>query len=210
MFHVHPGVLRSHSEFFVRALRKVWKEGQEGLIKLPEETPSLFSCYVKWLYADDIFVADLKDCKLMILLRLVDLYGLGERLMDPKLKDRAIDAMKAAVTECIITKVLHDAGRVLVETVYTSTPSGSPARRFFVDMYMKEGKPEWFEQPDATWNPDFMQEYTAGLLRTRVLTPQSLRMYDQSGLGVRVDPFRAGVCTYHCHGKDEACDRKDK
>ena len=51
-FHVHRGFLCKTSAFLKAACSKVWKEGQDKKIKLPECDSHAFNLYVRWLYVD--------------------------------------------------------------------------------------------------------------------------------------------------------------
>lgn len=53
-FVVHKDVICSSSKFFKAACSANWKEGQEGIVRLPTAKPPVFEMYMDWLYFSEI------------------------------------------------------------------------------------------------------------------------------------------------------------
>lgn len=55
-FKVHEASLKARSPFFVSALSTAWKEGREGIVKLPEDRPETVELYLKHLYTGKLHI----------------------------------------------------------------------------------------------------------------------------------------------------------
>lgn len=47
----HKDLIVSRSDFFTRALNGKWKEGNDNVVKLPEDEPEIFWLYIQLLYS---------------------------------------------------------------------------------------------------------------------------------------------------------------
>lgn len=146
---VHKSFITQTSEFFESALKHGLSEGETYTIKLTAETPELMAHYLDWVYTTELpsgktaFFSTTTDQKVAAYNLLAELYVLGERRLD--------SAFRNAVTAEIVRLRpsqfgLHDCqlfqqGK-MVNTIYQSTPTGSPARRLMVDLSLKFGCPQ--------------------------------------------------------------------
>lgn len=98
-FYVHETLFTASSEFARMALKKDWKEAEDGVVPLPEDDTHSFGLYQQWLYTGNIFInrrpEPVQGQEHYDLL--VKAYLLGEKLIDCNFKDTIID--------CIIDKL---------------------------------------------------------------------------------------------------------
>ncbi|KAH7094574.1 hypothetical protein FB567DRAFT_600176 [Paraphoma chrysanthemicola] len=52
--HVHKALLQYHSEYFRGVFNGPWKEAKEGVVRLSDIEPSVFSLFVHWLYSQQL------------------------------------------------------------------------------------------------------------------------------------------------------------
>lgn len=73
-------------------LKECYVEGKQKVYPLPEEDVKLFDCFAQFIYRDDWKFEDEagKSPQHHVLIRLVRLYGLGDRLMSPSFKAAAV------------------------------------------------------------------------------------------------------------------------
>lgn len=190
---VHEELLCEHSDFFTAALKKEWQEGQERRVPLPTDRPEIVDLYVQWLYRAKLFTRPFiedagGDCVESTLL--VKLFVFGEKVQDGRVRDAAIDALVMAMnTEDKDGKRWFPTGRV--GDAYDGTPSGSPLRRLFVDMYVSRGDDTWIEGTEPT---EFLADLSRALITSHRDRPNP-------------DPISAEVstCQYHHHVEDTKC-----
>lgn len=94
----HENYLVRHSAFFQAALKQEWAEGQTHTIKLPEEKPDIVAFYLDYTYSErlptDSTKRNNRNGKVYDVL--ADLYALGERLQDDKIRNVVIDEIVAS------------------------------------------------------------------------------------------------------------------
>ncbi|GAB7334032.1 hypothetical protein MBLNU13_g06125t2 [Cladosporium sp. NU13] len=184
---VHSGYLTRTSEFFASALKKEWIEGQTRTIDLDEETPELMAHYLDWVYTTHLPSKGLKsfmteNSKAVIHELLADLFVLGERRLDSRLRN-------AIVAEFIrLRLIFHDISKCqpsrrvsCINTIYQGTPVGSPARRLMVDLSLRSGCPKCYtaDDLDKAFLVDLTQAFFAavhgpkGIEEQRLLVPES-------------------------------------
>lgn len=190
-----PDALRTTSNFFRSALKKEWMEGEENTIKLPEEDPFIFRLYAEWLYTGNIFCKSEATTITRDHETLIDLYIIGEKMLDTVFQDQVIDAILALSKETNLELALHEVSRI-----YDSTPPGSPMRALVCDKYLISGvntNTERMAEIGESANREFLFDLlTASLDRCRLT------------LGMFSDIARRGKppgCAYHHHAKDEPC-----
>jgi hypothetical protein len=55
-FVIHKRVLTARSDFFVKALEKHWKEGEDKVVELPEDDIEIFNLYRGLVYSQHLSV----------------------------------------------------------------------------------------------------------------------------------------------------------
>ncbi|USW54847.1 Putative BTB/POZ domain-containing protein [Septoria linicola] len=134
LFYLTETRLRAFSKFFDTALKKEWLEGQQRKVPLPDEDPELFNVYANWIMTGKLFVEDesgVPGGQGKVRQKLVDLYILGDKLLDTDFKDRVTDALASVfVVRCDNThRMLGTAQR---DKAYAHTTSGASLRRMIV------------------------------------------------------------------------------
>lgn len=95
LFSVHEKLIRASSQFFDKAMSGAWLESAHRTIQLPEDEAEIFGIYVHWLYYGTLPVC-CNDSGLpenQEYLKIVKAYTLGDKLMDTKFQNAAIDAI---------------------------------------------------------------------------------------------------------------------
>ncbi|KAK5132648.1 hypothetical protein LTR08_008770 [Meristemomyces frigidus] len=204
-FYVHERILRSHSSFFNAALSKAWKEGAERQITLPEADADAFNAYVHWLYDRKSIVVEGFGAAFVYLLY-AKMYAFGEQILDSMFQDAVITAIvetsRRPSSKDPRQRTFPD--NDAIEIIYDQTPLGSPARRLFVDFFVKAAVPSWIVDTSACrTNHGFSLELATELLRSRRVTVLFGGMEkDYQEL------LEGSPCSYHKHGKDEPCSVK--
>jgi hypothetical protein len=170
-FTVHGAFLTPRSLFFKKALSGAWKEAEERVIKLPEDSNDTFELYLQVIYGQPISVEpdpvpeNYKGSSER--LELAKLYVFAEKVQDARTKN--------VVTKAFLNSVwkLHKCGKWssphhdCVNVVYRGTAPGSPMRRLIVDIFAYTiTNPVTFEPKD--WPKEFFAELGIGLLTTRL------------------------------------------
>ncbi|KAI9676800.1 MAG: hypothetical protein M1829_002895 [Trizodia sp. TS-e1964] len=138
-FAVHKAPVCEVSPFFRAALDGNFRESKEGIIKLPDEDPKIFGCFLHWLYnkrlrtpTDGIDVLDKTNKKVIPWMVLIQLYLLGERLQVAGFKNAAVDAL--ALKSAKGQEALPAAHAI--HHAYENTHDSSPLRRLLVDLFI--------------------------------------------------------------------------
>ena len=162
-FHVNEAVIRASSNFFDKALNTDWEEGRSRTVRLPECDEDDFGIYLNWLYFGKVFASDEKEPKdSYTSLNMVNMYILGDKLLDVDFKDAVCDA----IAEDILvpkdgkTWIMNQATRLIL---YENTISGNPLRRLIVQALSKlQGTARLVMENDS---PAFLYEMVQELLR---------------------------------------------
>jgi len=199
-FCLHEELVRAHSKFFENAMSREWKESAERRVRLPVDSPDIFSLYQNWLYTRKIPTAiDKPGHKGNVeYIRLSQAYCLGEKLMDTAFKDAIIDAIiLKAVTPASDGHTWSPVGEA-VRFIYDGTPENSPARKLFVTMYVWCGSEDWitFWAKREDLPKDFLIDLTTALLSHRTRP---------KGIGPWIG---SNTCQWHSHDKETICYKK--
>jgi hypothetical protein len=189
-FTIHENLIKPSSEFVRLALRGEWKEAQERAIPLAEDDPNVFYVYQQWLYSGLIHThCDLSDDEFNIL---VKAYILGEKIIDQHFKDSVADA----IVEKLCSLRRFDTS--LTNLVFDNTPSASPLRRLWMDVYYHFGSSEWLDASlvGSPINAEFMVEFSRHQMQLRI------------GFGSFVKDAMFLSCTYHEHDAGQ-CHRQN-
>lgn len=133
----------SDSDFFQAALKKEWTEGQTRTIKLPEEKPEVVAQYLDFVFAKGLPTRSTKDdCRTGAVYEVLgELYGLGERLLDSRLRNAIIDEFVRFTKVGGYPHCYPQADAI--NSIYECTTDGSPARRLLVFWFITNGKEDW-------------------------------------------------------------------
>ena len=195
-FYVHPSILAAHSEFLKSALKEEWTEGKDRVIKLPEDDPEIFYIYVQWLYTGTIFTKTKEEAHSFD--HLVDLYLLGEKMLDQVFQNRVMDALVSATRERDENgkRYFHD--DLCIDKLYRNTPKNALARQFMVDVWVRRGRSKWISEDTALINKEFLVDLTTAML-------DKCELRHEFRLDYAV--LQAGVpCKYHQHGESDRCE----
>jgi hypothetical protein len=227
-FFVHADLLTSRSAFFAKALRTYakanqsdkgeathstedqsiqWREGEEGVIKLPVDEPQIFVHYVQLLYAgvlpifddpkkpemDPITTTEDERKKLKasfedLMCRAVTkvhnmlgkLYVFCEKIQDATAKQ---DLLASFVKECSET---HGTGfryfplAATVRDIYSGTLPSDPLRAYIVDCHVYVGHSEWLDKEDGPkdYPHDFLFDFMAATYKVRAKPLDNSRIGD--------------------------------
>ena len=189
-YSIHERLISPRSEFVRLALRGEWKEAQERTIKLPEDDPAIFSVYQQWLYGGLIRTCcgnSFSRCADDEYETLVKAYILGEKFMDNDFKDAAIDAIVDKLSS------IRRFDTRLTTLVFNNTPSESPLRRLWMDVYYHFGSFEWLDADlvGSPINADFMVEFSRHQMKFRT---------GSGSFELTRSEMIFLSCTYHEHG----------
>lgn len=137
-FGIHKDQLCAISAYFKAALEGGFQETVRGEVVLKETTALAFGMFNEWLYTGTIKQELCMESGSMTLQKLgkdkptfselLDVWVLADYLLAPKLQNFIVDMMEAKHMKRAIPP-LHEFGYF-----YIHTQSGSPMRRFLVDM----------------------------------------------------------------------------
>lgn len=194
-FYIDAGVLQKGGDFFLRALKKEWKEGQKRCIKLPIDEPDTFRVYAQWLYTGKLFCKSEGEAKGGGTMGLCEAYTLGDRLMDRVFQDRILDALLSSILDSgEETMILPSVGTV--DYVCRNLTSDSPIRRFMLDLVVR------CCARDDGW-PEFLNNVNQAFLADVVLA--MVDKVNGTHEAMADDVMRCPGCRYHHHHKDQPC-----
>ena len=142
-FTIHKGLLCYFSAYFDRALNGSFKEAQEKVIYLRDESPEIIKLFNLWLYTQDIrdYGQSSEDVPLNYLVRL---YLFGQCRQIPKLQNDAINLIVKVNWNDMKGENLEDQ----IDLIYSHTSSGSILRKLWVDLYLEN---EWVDNTLSTF-----------------------------------------------------------
>lgn len=187
-FAIHKGLLCHHSSYFAAALNGSFKEANEKVIHLTEESPETIKHFNLWLYTQTLLETGQNEAELDEM-EVAALYIFAEKRDITKLQDAAIDAI-------IGFNILNNTVPIsCMRLIYKNTPESAPMRRLLIDLCVSQGHEEYLQAPYRKSFPhdalvDLGLAFYQWMKRRRV--PSS---YD----------FKGRRCAYHCHPKDEKC-----
>ncbi|CZT16286.1 uncharacterized protein RCC_02128 [Ramularia collo-cygni] len=152
-FLVHEPIIKPDSDFFRLVLDTKWREGQELLVKLPEDCVHIFATYVEWLYNKEVTAAHYH--------MLARMYVLGEKIQSSGFCNAVMENMiKRSRARCPVPIDM-------IRVIYDGTMTAAPVRTFVVDTWMSLGSTvRLTEEPDGTQpHPEFVMDLAMALLR---------------------------------------------
>lgn len=129
-FTVHKHLICAKSKFFEAACSKLWAEGTEKIVRLPEVKVDAFQAYLVWVYTGRVAVN--KGAPRHQLRAIIELYLLGDVLDDVLLRNAA---MRSLVINIPVWNVVPSVS--LVTHIWASTPTKSPLRQLIIDIVVK-------------------------------------------------------------------------
>ena len=151
---VHANHITRNSEFFKRALKKEWREGQTRTISMPTDDYETTTNYLRFVYGAQLPIelelrrsschrlptaSELEEIQ-NAYMSSTKFYVLGCRLMDKTFKEAVIAKMLDifhVCYACFINDTLFNPGPMPANTIYEETLETDPVRRLVVDMHMK-------------------------------------------------------------------------
>ena len=196
---LHRNLLTYHSDYFVRRFGGQAQSGANGQndslnLDLPEDAPSAFELFVKWLYQgsiDDVSSID-NDRKWDYAFACQQLYALCERIELPLLKNAAIDQFRRGCFEAGLVP-----GPEEIAPVYETTPKGSPFRKLVSRIAARQIMDPDNNRDAATYEKCFGDRDFA------IDVINSIR--DGVGGKLLADPTELVGCEYHDHSKGSPC-----
>ncbi|KAF2443976.1 hypothetical protein P171DRAFT_331918, partial [Karstenula rhodostoma CBS 690.94] len=130
---VHEKVLSATSAFFKAVTRREWDGSRRkpGTIDLGDERFDIVNSYVHWLYTGDLVIPT--DEKNDLHTFLSEAYVFGEKILDSNFKNGVLDSIIIETNRGNRPSTHH------MNTIFDGTVSGSPARRFVIDVFLYKG-----------------------------------------------------------------------
>ncbi|KAL6703469.1 hypothetical protein ACN47E_009643 [Coniothyrium glycines] len=166
VFHVHKSLLCQSSLFLQNAAKRTGAGPQT--IYLPDELPSCFRVYLKWLYFGkiavevDVYITDDED---EVMVQLIQSYILGEKLRDEPYQNAIISALILFADKA--DKYPNDEA---VQLAYKGTRKSSPLRRLLVDYWLWLAKESWLPDDNQVVQDicaEFANDLIAALVKQR-------------------------------------------
>jgi hypothetical protein len=129
----HKSFITRDSKFFKAAMKKEWVEGQTHIIKLPKEDVAMMTSYLTFTYTSELPTSTMtaapsggpKDSQWE---SLVELYRLGDRILDKRIRN-------AVIKEILRIEKLFDKRRCtffmpvsVIDMCFDATSDQSPIR----------------------------------------------------------------------------------
>lgn len=206
-FYVHVDLLTSRSHFFANALRdyakfdednkntgsNMWREGDEGIIRLPEDEPDIFAIYVQFLYTGKlpIYEEPSKPEGLARLTRaegekeypefyasvlaavdreytmLAKVYVLCEKIQDVTTKRALLSAFVESTLKVRVDVSQFFPPTQPIRDIYQGTLTSDPLRAFLVDCYVYEGHIGWAYEEYHDFPHEFLYDFMVGAYKVR-------------------------------------------
>lgn len=180
---VHRELIAASSEFFAKALNGNFRE-RDGIVRLIDQSPTDFACYVQWLYYDRFDVDPARPWTQSLRLNVM-----GSFLQDRCFRNATID------TFIVNNQTKGGFPVTLAAPAFEQLPKSSPFRKLLIDFWIFGRSPDWFtfsERPedDTKVAPaEFWVEVAKGFL----LHPSPA---DKT-------PWKTDRCQYHEHLEGE-------
>ncbi|KAJ4290967.1 hypothetical protein N0V90_010163 [Kalmusia sp. IMI 367209] len=170
VFFVHPPILKERSVFFQKALEGDWREAKDCAIDLPEDEPTVFSVYLRYLYTGNMSI-DSDQTNIRAAARYerwmaINLYTLADKFQDVRSKNAATKALVKAVREVRGEKnwVLPELDNI--KAIYGRTMFGSALRKLLVDLFAYYASREHLNDYDG-FPKEFLFDLSSALLDLR-------------------------------------------
>ena len=157
--------MTDRAPFFEKALHGQWKESDDKVIELPDDSPTVFFTYLQLLYTSKLPIKAKNTRQDDKVSRheydiLVELYVLAEKFQDVETRNIAMDAMIAKSRSERSVPGMYN-----VQRIFDDTPEGSPLRKFVTDLYADIGSEHQLHTNCGRPPPDFLFELSRKLLK---------------------------------------------
>jgi len=193
-FFVHRDLITSRSKFFAKAFRSYsgtdngaikWREGEDGIIKMPEDSQDVFTQYLQLIYygrvpvgktlkgdtkglsAKDLDKAldDLSDQEYVALSKL---YVFCEKVEDLHSKAIIITAFVETARTLRENNTVYYPNPGPIKIVYDGSMNRDPLRQFLVNCYVLRADERWFEGSAIDdYNPQFLFDALVEMAKQR-------------------------------------------
>lgn len=155
-------------------------EGQEGVVRLPEQTSDSFKLFAHWIYSNKIELDIIPDlAENADTAYLMDAWRLGDFIGATEFKNQVVDSAIRRIRARPHLQPHHD--------TMQKAPPGSPMFRLMADQLAFFASAAYLEKTGALWPKNFL------LAVTRVLYDRNVRPY--------FNPLQQSKCYYHEHPK---------
>lgn len=187
-FYVHKGVLCFYSGYFRGALRSdIWTEAREGILRLGVEEVSTFEKFVYWTYSRRFCNPTATDTKDIEWRDIVKLYIFGDRRNIPLLQNEAVNLLRKKIAQ------LWQLPAFEVDYIYSNTTSGSPLRKFVIEVIGKARNISFDKQTYVGWSSEPLIDLLA-----LVWDPKKASWSKE-------DVAALDMCQYHVHEEGVTC-----
>lgn len=195
-YQLHKDLLSFYSGFFAAALRDNFKEGKEGIVKLPEEKPAVFERFVGWLYTHKINLTDTKE-NVPRYAEIFDLWKLADRREIPLLMNECMDVARDELVR--VWSLPLDSLR----NVYNTTTTESAWRRFMVHIICRTAGTSTIEGQEARKElfEDVLFDIMSALFRHREA--------GLTKLASKAEMQAMDMCDFHSHEEGVRCQSDD-
>ena len=145
-YSVHESLVPASSPFLDKALSGKRKESALRTVHLPNDEPEMIAIYVHWLYRGTLPVSCDDSGIDTEYTNLVKAYILGDRLLDFKFQNAAIDAIIEKVRTPERDNTRWYPGLDVIIYAYANTTESALIRELFVDLYFYGGKSAWLDK----------------------------------------------------------------
>ncbi|KAF2031841.1 hypothetical protein EK21DRAFT_22923, partial [Setomelanomma holmii] len=182
-FFVHQNLITSCSHFFAKALKKygkdedgdnMWLEGEEGVIKMPTDEPTIFANYLQLIYRGylpigksiDEDISTMSETEGLVATKevvnyeyvaLSKLHVFCEKVRDTQAKASVIIAFLEASLKKRHNGCTCSPEAATITIIFGGTMAGDPLRELCADWYALQADNNWFQAGTAAkYHPEFV------------------------------------------------------
>ncbi|KAK4896983.1 hypothetical protein LTR27_005230 [Elasticomyces elasticus] len=190
-FTLHRGVVGYYSGYFEAAMKNTFREGQEGVIKLPTEEVVVFEQFVRWLYTRKLPESPVSvDTSRW----LCDLWLFADRRECPLLANEALDAVRDETIRAWRLPTLQ------LTNVYDNTAEGAGLRRFVIFLISQIGGSSNLDEAyRSNWPREALWDLAKCLWKLKE---------DKASNMSKENLAKLSTCAYHTHESGVECPKK--
>jgi hypothetical protein len=182
----------------------MWREGDEGIIRLPEDEPDVFAIYVQLLYTGKLpiyeepskpegltrltraegekeypeFYASVHAAVNREYIMLAKLYVLCEKIQDVTAKCALLSAFVESTLKVRVDGSQSFPPTQPIRHIYQGTLTSDPLRAFLVDCYVYEGYIGWAYEKYHNFPHEFLYDFMVGAYQVRTAPMDKSRTKD--------------------------------